>query len=103
MNTGPNLCILGFTPRASSVPTITTVLMLALASLAHSATNTVTSLADSGAGSLRQAIADSAVGDTIVFGLTGTVTLTSGELTDFVGRNVPMERTDETNLMVTLR
>ncbi len=56
------------------------MLVLAFASLAHSATNTVTSLADSGAGSLRQVIADSAAGGTVVFGVTGTITLASGEL-----------------------
>jgi hypothetical protein len=53
------------------------------AASAHGATFTVTNLNDSGAGSLRQAIADAntALGaDTIVFqaGLTGTITLTSG-------------------------
>lgn len=52
---------------------------------AHAATFTVTSLADSGAGSLRAAItaANAANGaDTIVFqpGLTGTITLSSGQL-----------------------
>jgi hypothetical protein len=46
----------------------------------HADTNTVTSLAESGAGSLRQVIADSAPGDSIVFGVTGTITLSSGEL-----------------------
>jgi len=40
----------------------------------------VTSLADSGPGSLRQVIADSALEDCIVFGVTGMITLTSGEL-----------------------
>lgn len=51
-----------------------------LVSTAHAATNTVTTLADSGAGSLRQAIADSIADDTITFAVTGTITLTSGEL-----------------------
>ena len=44
------------------------------------ATLVVTSLADSGPGSLRQAIADAAPGDTIDFGVSGTIMLTSGEL-----------------------
>jgi hypothetical protein len=41
---------------------------------------TVTNLNDTGAGSLRQAIADAASGDTINFAITGTITLTNGEL-----------------------
>ena len=44
------------------------------------ATLVVTSLADTGPGSLRQAIADAAPGDTIDFGVSGTIMLTSGEL-----------------------
>jgi hypothetical protein len=44
------------------------------------ATLTVTNNNDSGPGSLRQAIADAAPGDTINFAVTGTITLTSAEL-----------------------
>lgn len=61
-------------------------LLLALAGssppVAHAATITVTNTNDSGAGSLRQAIAGAFSGDIIAFapGLTGTITLTSGEL-----------------------
>src|SRR5438309_655561 len=44
------------------------------------ATLTVTNLNDSGAGSLRQAIADAASGDTINFAVADTITLSSGEL-----------------------
>ena len=40
----------------------------------------VTSLADSGAGTLRQAIADAQPGDTITFGANGTITLTHGQI-----------------------
>ena len=40
----------------------------------------VTSLADSGAGSLRQAIADAPVNGTIGFAVEGDIMLTSGEL-----------------------
>lgn len=51
--------------------------------VAQAATYTVTNLADSGAGSLRQAITDANSNpgaDTIVFAATGVITLTSGEL-----------------------
>ena len=46
----------------------------------HGDTNTVTSLADSGAGSLRQVMADSLPGDSIVFRVTGRITLAGSEL-----------------------
>ncbi|SPE54390.1 hypothetical protein SBV1_1860038 [Verrucomicrobia bacterium] len=47
---------------------------------AQNSTIVVTNLNDSGPGSLRQAIAAAAPGDTVSFGVTGTITLTSGEL-----------------------
>lgn len=48
---------------------------------AHAAELSVTTLNDSGPGSLRQAIADAATEDTITFAVNGTITLTSGPLT----------------------
>ena len=57
--------------------------LVAATSLGHAAraaTLMVTSLADSGAGSLREQIANAANGDTINFQVTGTITLTSGQL-----------------------
>jgi len=50
--------------------------------------STVTDLLDSGVGSLRQAIVDTPTDGTINFqpGLTGTITLTSGEL--YIGKNL---------------
>src|SRR5881392_509410 len=63
---------------------LTTLLCAASASmqLVHAATITVTNTNDSGAGSLRQALADANDGDTINFSVTtpATITLTSGEL-----------------------
>ena len=56
------------------------VLGVWVASAAHAATNTVSTLADNGAGSLRQAIADAGDGDAIAFAVTGPIALTSGEL-----------------------
>src|SRR5213079_3137541 len=56
---------------------------LCLAALsAEAATITVMNTNDSGAGSLRQALADANDGDTIDFqaGISGTITLTSGQL-----------------------
>lgn len=58
------------------------LLLPLLASAGWAATRTVTSLADSGSGSLRETIAASAAGDTIEFAVSGTITLTSGELTN---------------------
>ena len=46
----------------------------------QAATLTVTTLNDSGLGSLRQTIADAAPGDMIEFSVTSTITLNSGEL-----------------------
>ena len=53
---------------------------MGLVGAAHSATNTVTSLADNGPGSLRQVIRLSPPSATIIFGVTGTIILTNGEL-----------------------
>jgi CSLREA domain-containing protein len=49
---------------------------------ASAAVRTVTTLNDSGPGSLRDAMAMAASGDTINFAVTGTILLTSGELDD---------------------
>lgn len=71
--------------------------------LPESATFTVTNLNDSGAGSLRQAILDAgtiAGDDTINFanGLSGTITLTSGELV--INSNIIINGTDPNTLAV---
>jgi hypothetical protein len=72
--------IQSFTPPASSLPTITAMLLLGFSGAALSATNTVTSLADGGVGSVRQVMADSVAGDTLVFSVAGTIALPGGEL-----------------------
>jgi hypothetical protein len=90
--TRDNRCILSPAPRF----TLVFLLLLAWAPGATATTFTVTSLADSGPGSLRQAVlnANASVGpDEINFapGLTGTITLTSGEIriTDHLVVNGP--------------
>jgi hypothetical protein len=53
---------------------------VAMLTMNYLTTSTVTSLADGVAGSLRDTMAYSTAGDSIVFGVTGTITLASGEL-----------------------
>jgi hypothetical protein len=67
-----------------SLVAIITLLLAAMAGvqIVHAAVITVINTSDSGLGSLRQALADANDGDTINFSpaVTGTITLTSGEL-----------------------
>ena len=65
---------------------------------AHAATITVNTTADSGPGSLRQAIQDAAPGDTINFSVTGAITLTSGEL--FITKNLTIQGPGATSLAI---
>jgi hypothetical protein len=59
---------------------------------------TATSLADSGAGSLRQTFANAPAGATIVLTNTGTITLTSGEL--LINKNLNIVGPGATNLAI---
>ena len=66
----------------------------------RAASLTVTNNSDSGAGSLRQAIADANPGDTITFApqVSGTITLTSGELV--VNKSVTITGPGAANLAI---
>ena len=67
-----------------AIRTIFLLVIYFFANEASAATYTVSNLNDSGAGSLRQAIADAnstASDDIIEFSVTGTIALTTGELT----------------------
>jgi hypothetical protein len=69
--------------RTKIVSAALLVILLAVSKIALGATLTVTTTADSGPGSLRQAIIDASVGDTITFNLAAlpaTISLTSGDL-----------------------
>lgn len=73
------------TSRSSFSATLAQALLFWIASGAEAATFTVTNLADSGTGSLRQAVLDAnaaAGADDVAFapGLAGTIALTSGEI-----------------------
>jgi len=60
--------------------TTTAIAALFLWTTVHANTITVTSTADNGAGTLRNALASVANGDTINFTVTGSITLTTGQL-----------------------
>jgi hypothetical protein len=59
---------------------------------------TVTNLNDSGSGSFRQALADANDGDTIEFAVTGTISLTSGELV--IDKNITISGPGSNSLTV---
>src|SRR5438270_13377635 len=64
--------------RRTAIFFVAVLLFAATAMSAHAATITVTNTNDSGAGSLRQALAVAHHGDIITFAVSGTITLTSG-------------------------
>ena len=65
---------------------ITAALLLVASITGLAATLTVSNLNDTGTGSLRQTILNAVSGDTIVFSVTGTITLTSGQM--FITKNL---------------
>ena len=65
---------------------------------ARAATNEVTTLADSGIGSLRSTISNSISGDVITFATSGTITLTLGEL--LITNNLTIIGPGATNLII---
>jgi len=73
-------------PRCNRAPlmralfTTSIVALATCAATVNAATITVTNTADSGAGSLRAAVAAATAGDTINFAVTGTITLTTGQI-----------------------
>ena len=76
----PNISSLWLLTRLRLALLLGVGLALVACNTSTTATSAVTNLNDSGAGSLRQAILDAAPGDTITIAVTGTITLTSGEL-----------------------
>jgi hypothetical protein len=81
------------------LPAIAAGMILLFSASAFASTYVVTTLADSGTGSLRAALAAANSGDTIVFspGLTGTITLAS---TLMINQNVTIQGPGESSLTV---
>ena len=81
------------TPKTNLNPGLKLVIVIlaimAFAGFTNGATITVTNTDDSGPGSLRQATLDASGGDTIHYAVTGTITLTTDELT--VNKNVAIK------------
>jgi CSLREA domain-containing protein len=75
------------------------MLLVLSVSSARATTRTVTSLADSGAGTLRDAIAASGDGDLINFSVTGVISLTSGALV--ISKSITIAGPGPTQLEVT--
>ncbi len=72
----------------TSFSSLFVLLLLSLHPSAQAATRIVQNLNDSGAGSLRDTIAASASGDSIIFGVFGTIQLTSDKLSVNVNLNI---------------
>jgi hypothetical protein len=80
------------------MPIPAALLLCLLPAQARAATNTVTTLADSGSGSLRQTIIDSVPGDTITFAVTsGTLTVSQDLVID---KNLNILGPGSTNLII---
>jgi hypothetical protein len=74
------------------------LLLYAVAIPLHAATITVTNTNDGGPGSLRQALAGANDGDTIGFAVTGTISLTSGEIV--IDKNITISGPGSNSLTV---
>ena len=77
---------------------LASLLLLTCACQVPAATRFVTSLGDSGPGTLRQAILDASSGDTITLAVAGTITLATGEI--LIGKDLSILGTDPATITV---
>src|SRR5882724_12966757 len=90
--------LLTLLPCAAACFIVTGTLLAFLRAEAPTNIITVTNTNDSGPGSLRQALTDANDGDEITFAVTGTITLTSGEL--LVNHSINISGPGSANLAV---
>ena len=93
-----NIGLVMLAERGFALVALWLALLCAVSDALWAATLTVTSLADAGPGTLRQAIADATSGDTIDFTVTGNIEITNGTL--LIGKSIQISGPGPSRLAV---